>query len=83
MERGVGEDGCVAAALLGSGARSDKNELFDAMESQHDYRTVQHVGQLRRIARPPKQTKHDDDALLISILAGFRIALHEEGQGIK
>jgi hypothetical protein len=38
MERGVGEDGCVAAALLGSGARSEKNELFSAMEWMSSYR---------------------------------------------
>jgi ATP-dependent helicase HrpB len=84
MERGVGEDGCVATALLGSGARSDKNDLLDAMESQHDYRTVQHIEQLRRIARPPKQTKHDDDALLMSILAGFpdRVARRRAGNQV-
>src|SRR5258705_5013663 len=84
MERGVGEDGCVAAALVGSGARSEKSELLDAMESQHDYRTVQHIEQLRRIARPPKQTKHDDDALLMSILAGFpdRVARRRAGNQV-
>ncbi|HZY59184.1 MAG TPA: helicase-related protein, partial [Candidatus Binataceae bacterium] len=31
MERGVGEDGCIAAALLGSGARSEKNDLLAAI----------------------------------------------------
>jgi ATP-dependent helicase HrpB len=84
VERGVGEDGCAAAALLGSGARSEKNELLDAMESQHDYRTVRHMEQLRRIARPPKQTKHDDDALLMSILAGFpdRVARRRAGNQV-
>jgi ATP-dependent helicase HrpB len=84
MERGVGEDGCVAAAVLGSGARSETSELLDAMESQHDYRTVQHIEQLRRIARPQKQTKHDDDALLMSILAGFpdRVARRRAGNQV-
>ncbi len=84
MERGVGEDGCVAAVLLGSGARSEKNELLAAMESQNDYRTVQHIEQLRRIARPPKQAKHDDDALLMSILAGFpdRVARRRAGNQV-
>lgn len=54
------------------------------MESQHDYRTVQHIEQLRRIARPPKQTKHDDDALLISVLAGFpdRVARRRAGNQV-
>jgi ATP-dependent helicase HrpB len=84
MERGVGEDGCVAAALLGSGTRSKKNDLLDAMESRPDYRTVRHIEQLRRIARPPKQTKHDDDALLMSILAGFpdRVARRRAGNQV-
>jgi len=71
IERGVGEDGCVAAALLGSGARSEQNDLLTSMESERDYRTLQHIEQLRRIARPPRQKHHSDDALLISVLTGF------------
>ena len=70
-ERGVGEDGCIAAALLGSGARSGKNDLHAALESDLDSRTLQHVEQLRRIVRPRRQVHHDDDALLMSVLAGF------------
>jgi ATP-dependent helicase HrpB len=71
IDRGVGEDGCVAAALLGSGARSTRNDLLEAMEADHDPRTVRHVEQLRRIARPPKQARHNDDALLMALLTGF------------
>jgi ATP-dependent helicase HrpB len=71
MERGVGEDGCLAAALLGSGARAEKNDLLAAMDASQDYRTRQQAEQLRRIARPGRQTKHDDDALLMAVLAGF------------
>lgn len=71
MERGVGEDGCVAAALLGSGVNIQKNDLLAAMESDRDYRTAQHIEQLHRIARPSRQKCHDDDALLMSALAGF------------
>ncbi len=71
MERGVGEDGCVGAALLSSGAQVEKNDLLAAIESDKDHRLMQHVEQLRRIARPGRQTRHDDDALLISVLAGF------------
>ncbi len=41
MERDVGEDGCMAAALLGSGARSEKNDLLAAMDAEQDYRTLQ------------------------------------------
>jgi ATP-dependent helicase HrpB len=71
MERGVGEDGCIAAALLGSGARFEKNDLLTAIDSEQDYRTRQQIEQLRRIARPARQTQHNDDALLMSVLAGF------------
>jgi ATP-dependent helicase HrpB len=71
LERGVGEDGCVVAAMLGSGAHPEKNDLLAAMESEQDSRTLQHVEQLRRIARPSRQTHHNDDALLLSVLAGF------------
>ncbi len=84
MERGVGEDGCVAAALLGSGARSEKNDLLAAIDTDKDYRTRQQVEQLRRIARPARQTKHDDDALLMSVLAGFpdRVARRRAGNQV-
>jgi ATP-dependent helicase HrpB len=84
MERGVGEDGCVAAALLGSGARLGKNDLLAAMELERDHRTRLHIEQLRRIARPSRQTGHDDDALLTSILAGFpdRVARLRTGKQV-
>jgi ATP-dependent helicase HrpB len=71
LRRGVGEDGCIVAALLGSGARLENSDLLAALDSEWDYRTRQHIEQLRRIVRPPKQTRHDDDALLMSVLAGF------------
>jgi ATP-dependent helicase HrpB len=82
IERGVGEDCCIAAALLGSGARSEKNDLLAAIDADQDYRTRQQVEQLRRIARPARQTKHNDDALLMSILAGFpdRVARRRAGK---
>ncbi len=85
IHRGVGEDGCAAVALLESETRSEKSDLLDAMESRHDYRTVQHIEQLRRIARPSKQLKHDDDALLISVLAGFpdRVARRRAGNQVR
>jgi ATP-dependent helicase HrpB len=83
-ERGVGEDGCIAAALLGSGARSEKNDLLAAIDADQDYRTRQQVEQLRRIARPARQTKHNDDALLMSILTGFpdRVARRRVGNQV-
>jgi ATP-dependent helicase HrpB len=84
MRRGVGEDGCVVVALLGSGAEVEKNDVLAAMESQLDYRTVQHVEQLRRIAKPARQKGHDDDALLMSVLAGFpdRVARLRAGKQV-
>jgi ATP-dependent helicase HrpB len=55
--------------------------LLAAIESEKDHRLMQHVEQLRRIARAGRQTRHnqnrhdqarhDDDALLMSVLAGF------------
>jgi len=84
MERGVGEDGCITAALLGSGARSEKNDLLAAIDTQQDYRTLQQTDQLRRIARPARQTQHNDDALLMSVLAGFpdRVARRRTGNQV-
>ena len=71
LERGVGEDGCVAVALLGSGVHVEKNDLLAAMDLERDHRVHQHIAQLRRIARISGQKKHNDDALLMSVLAGF------------
>jgi ATP-dependent helicase HrpB len=71
MKRNAGEDGCIAAALLSSGMRTEKSDLLAAIETTHDPRLQRHIEQLRRIARPAKQSHHDDDALLISVLAGF------------
>lgn len=85
LERGVGEDGCVAAALLGSGVQVAKNDLLAAIDSEHDYRTRQHIEQIRRVAHPPRQRHHDDDALLISVLAGFpdRVARRRAGNQVS
>jgi ATP-dependent helicase HrpB len=84
MDRGVGEDGCMAAAVLGSGAQASKNDLLAAMETEPDFRTRQHVEQLRRIARPARQRHHDDDALLMAVLAGFpdRVARRRAGNQV-
>ncbi|RXH56893.1 ATP-dependent helicase HrpB [Granulicella sibirica] len=83
-DRGVGEDGCLAAALLSSGTRSEANDLLAAMDLPLDPRTRQLNEQLRRIARPAKQTHHDDDALLLSVLAGFpdRVARRRSGKQV-
>jgi ATP-dependent helicase HrpB len=84
LERGVGEDGCVAAALLGSGVHVEKNDLRAAMDLDRDDHLRQHIEQLRRIARPPKQKHHDDEALLMSVLTGFpdRVARRRTGSQV-
>jgi ATP-dependent helicase HrpB len=84
LERGLGEDGCRAAAVLGSGARFEKNDLLTAIDGELDYATRQQAEQLRRIARPPRQTQHSDDGLLMSVLAGFpdRIARRRSGNQV-
>lgn len=84
LDRGVGEDGCLASAMLGLGARSEKNDLLAAIDLPQDYRSRQHTEQLLRMARPPKQTRHDDEALLISVLAGFpdRVARRRTGNQV-
>ena len=84
VERGVGDDGCVAAALLGSGVHVEKNDLLAAMDLEQDHRVGQHVAQLRRIARIGGQKKHDDDSLLMSVLTGFpdRVARLRSGNQV-
>lgn len=84
MERGVGESGCQAAALLGLGARNDKSDLLEALDLPPDQRLRQHIDQLLRTARPPKQTRHDDQALLLAVLSGFpdRVARRRSGNQV-
>lgn len=84
LDRGVGEDGCRAAALLGSSVHSEKNDLLAAMDLPQQHRLKQDTDQLLRIARPPKQTRHDDEALLLSVLAGFpdRVARRRSGNRV-
>ena len=71
VERGVGIEGCAAAALLSAGAGSESCDLLSLVDSQMDVRTKQHFEQIRRIVRPPKQQKHDPTALPLSILSAF------------
>ena len=81
IERGVGQDGCVVAALMGSGAQSNSSDLLAAMDMPLDARMLQQVEQLRRMVRPSRQPTHDDDALLKAVLTGFpdRVARRRSG----
>ena len=84
MERGVGEAGLKAAALLGSGARSEHNDLLAAIDAPLDERARMQLRQLRGLARPGKQLEQGDDALLESVLAGFpdRVARRKAGNQV-
>ncbi len=84
VERGVGDAGCLVAGLLSSGARREETDLLAAMEGTQDARTVQLVGQLRRIVRPVKQAVHEDDAVLLAVLSGFpdRVARRRAGKQV-
>jgi len=85
LQRGVGESGCSAAALIESGTQASKNDLLAAMESHPDARTLQHFEQIRRIAKSPGKTRHDDKALLMSILTGYpdRVARKRAGTQVQ
>ena len=84
LHRGVGEDGCRVAAMLGLGIRYAKNDLLAAMDLPQDDRGRRHTEQLLRMARPQKQSRHDDEALLLSVLTGFpdRVARRRAGNHI-
>lgn len=71
VERGVGKEGCIVAALLSAGVQLDKNDLLAAVDSTSDPRVRKHVEQLLRIAHPLRSSRHNDNALLMSVLAGF------------
>jgi ATP-dependent helicase HrpB len=71
VERGAGDEGCAVAGLLSSGARADSCDLLRLLDSDWDQRTRQHIEQIRRIVKPPKQQKLSADALPLSILAAF------------
>ncbi len=88
--RGVAEDGCNVAALLSAGERlpaearhAGRSDLLTLLEGQWGPRTAQVVRQVRRMVNPPKQTRRDDDALLISALAAFPDRVARRRQGLE
>jgi len=70
-ERGDGEEGCRAAAALGSGARAPSGDVMNLIDSPFDPATQRHLEQIRRIVRPSKSPRHDPNALALSILSAF------------
>lgn len=82
LDRGAGEEGCKAAALLSAGSRSASCDVLRLLDSELEPRAQQHFEQIRRRVRPPKQQKHDPRALPFSILAAFpdRVARRRKDQ---
>ena len=84
LDRSIGEDGCRAAALLSLGNRSQKNDVLEALDLPPDQHQRQHTEQILRMAHPTRQSGHDDQALLISLLTGFpdRVARLRNGNRV-
>ena len=81
QERGAGEDGCAAAALLSAGERATSADLLRLLDSEMGPRTRQHCDQIRRIVRPSKRQKREPNALPLAVLAAFpdRVARRRKG----
>jgi ATP-dependent helicase HrpB len=71
VERGVADEGCRAAALLSSGARSRSCDLLSLVDSDLDPVTRRHFDQIRTMVRPAKPQAHHPNALPLSILTAF------------
>lgn len=84
VRRGVGEQGCRVAALLGAGVRVEANDLLEALDAPlQDFQFQQQWKQLRRIALPAGYSSQvNDEEVLLSILTGFpdRIARRRAGK---
>jgi ATP-dependent helicase HrpB len=84
IDRGVGHAACITAALLGSGGRSQQNDLLAAIDEPLSEPAQQQLRHLLRLVRLSRPLKHDDDALLQSALVGFpdRVAQRKTGDQI-
>jgi len=85
-DRGDGRAACITAALLGSGQRSQHNDLLAAIDEPLGDAAQQQLRHLLRLVHPSsqqklRQQKHDDDALLEAVLMGFpdRVAQRKAG----
>jgi ATP-dependent helicase HrpB len=90
--RGVAEQGSTIAALLSAGERlptephsATRSDLLVLMETPWTPGTERLVRQVHRMVRPPRQQHHDEDALLISVLAAFpdRVARRREASELQ
>ena len=84
VDRDVADDGIAVAALLGSGIRCERTDLLSALDLPVDPKVEQQRRQLRRLLRGSRQGRHDEQALLLSVLAGFpdRVARLRAGNQI-
>jgi ATP-dependent helicase HrpB len=84
MERGVGRAACVTAALLSAGERTEQNDVLEAIEKPLGDGAQQQLRHLLRLVKPAGAHKHDDDALLQSLLMGFpdRVAQRRTGNQV-
>src|SRR5262249_10138736 len=60
-------------------------DLLVLLESKWEPRTAQVVRQIRRLVNPPRQSRKDEDALLLSVLAAFpdRVARRRQGTDLQ
>lgn len=84
IRRGVADQGCVVAALLGSGVRIEELNILDVVDRPPQEPVFhQHLKQLRRLA-PARKTaaQLSEDELLLAILSGYpdRVARKRAGK---
>ncbi len=70
-ERGASEEGCRAAAILSSGARTPSSDLISILDAPFDPATQRHLEQIRRLVKPSKSLVHDPHAIALSVLTAF------------
>ena len=75
------DEGCKAAALLSSGARSTGGDLLTLLDGEWDSRSRQVYEQIRRIVRP-RRDRNNPDSLAQALLAAFpdRVARRRKGR---
>jgi ATP-dependent helicase HrpB len=88
-ERGAGEDGCVLAALLSAGERlspdahghAGSSDLLALLDRERSPQTRKLIRQVRSVVRPSPRRDHDEEALLMAVLAAFpdRVARRRRG----
>ena len=85
--RGAAEEGATVAALLSTGrppalpAHATRSDLLALLEAERDPRAAQVVRRVRLLANPAGRQKHDEEGLLVSVLAAFpdRVARRRQG----